>query len=279
MTFEDAYGKWLVGEINTRTQAAYKLTCKQYNELSFKPLANNPDEIAVIVSGGGAARSSVSGQDQNSGTFSIMVLCQKKHMEKVRDAINYVQKRYNAVPIQGMSYKTVEGDSVKESFLSVKSVFFTPLVMDAQDLPTQDFGTLKTVFIQFTVTVLYGTTAVVAPTSYELEIDEKIYPVQHVASCDHASIPAYDSYLAQGESKNKQIAVSKNNSLAITVYKTSAEDELQAIFEREVYSQEDGLWGRPIALIKDNNRIPIQAYQLSESYVDNAAAFVLTLMV
>lgn len=280
MTFEDAYGRWLVSQINDRTVKVYGLTCRQYNELSYKPLSKNPNEIALVISGGGAARSTVLGQDQNSGTFSVIVLCQKKYLEQVQAAISYVQKQYNAVPLELEYYGDREdfNDNDNPLFASVKSVFFTPIVLDAQDYPTDEFGTLKAVFLQFTVTVLYGTTAVVSPAVYTLSIDGVDYAVNHVATYDIASIPAYDSFLAQGEERNTQIAISKNNSYAITIYKTSAKDDLQAILENEAYGQENGLWGRTLILIKDNLSIPIQTYQLTESYVDNAAAFVLTLM-
>jgi hypothetical protein len=283
MTFEDAYGQWLVSEINDRTVKVYGLTCRQYNELSYKPLSKNPNEIALVISGGGAARSTVRGQDQNSGTFSVIVLCQKKYLEQVQAAISYVQKQYNAVPLELEYYGDRDFNANdKPLFASVKSVFFTPIVLDAQDYPTDEFGTLKAVFLQFTVTVLYGTTAVVSPAVYTLSIDGVNYAVNHVATYDNASIPAYDSFLAQGEERNTQIAISKNNSYAITIYKTSAKDDLQAILENEAYGQENGLWGRELALVftLDDKEVilPIQTYQLTESYVNNAAAFVLTLM-
>jgi hypothetical protein len=104
------------------------------------------------------------------------------------------------------------------------------------------------------------------------------YVIEHIASYDNASIPTYDSYLAQGEERNKQIAIARNNSWAITILKTSENNELQTILENEAYAKEDGLWGREIVLQKDEVNIPIQTYQLTESYVDNAAAYVLTLM-
>jgi hypothetical protein len=276
MTFEDAYGRWLVGELNKKTVSAFGLKCRQYNEVSFKPIGKNPDEIAVVISGGGAARSNVPGQDQNSGTFSVIVLCQKKYMEYLQAAISSTQKEYNAVPLQ-INYIDEDGNSVG---INAKSVFFTPIVIDAQDYPTHEFGTLKAVFLQFTITVLYGTTAVVSPAEYKLSVDggNTFYNIEHIASYDNASIPTYDSYLAQGEERNKQIAIARNNSWAITILKTSENNELQTILENEAYAKEDGLWGREIVLQKDEVNIPIQTYQLTESYVENAAAYVLTLM-
>lgn len=277
MIFEDVYGRWLVSEINNQTVSAFGLKCRQYNEVSYKPLAKNPDEIALVISGGGAARSAVKGQDQNSGMFSVIVLCQKKYMENVQAAISYVQKKYNAVPLE-MEYTNESADSVK---ISAKAVFFTPIVLDSQDYPTHEYGTLKAVFMQFTVTLLYGTTAVVSPVEYKLSVDGEdgpFYDIEHISSYDNASIPSYDTYLAQGDERNKQIAIARNNSWAITIYKTSEKSDLQTILENEVYAQDGGLWGREIVLQKDGVKIPIQTYQLTESYQNNAAAYVLTLM-
>ena len=271
MTFEKAYGEWLVNGLNEKTS----LRCKRYNELAFKALNKNPDEVAVILSGGGAARSAVREQDQNSGTFSVAVICQKKYLDDVREAIEGFQKEHNAEPIE-MSYTDENNELVQ---MNVKSVFFTPTVSDAQDYPTNDYGTLKVVFMLFAVTVLYGTTAVVAPASFKLSVNGVVYPIDHIYAYDSASVPTYDTYLAQGEDRNRQIPLIRNNSWALTIYKTSVQNDLQDILQNEMDAADNGLWGKELALIMDDGaEIEIRTYQLTESYVDNAAAYVLTVM-
>jgi hypothetical protein len=283
MTFEEAYGRWLVEEINAQTTSKFKLKCRQYSELASKPLAKNPDEIAIVISGGGASRSAVEGRDQNNGNFSVLVLCQKKHMENVQAAISAVQKEYNAVAME-MAYINASG---RTATVLAKSVFFTPIVIDSQDYQTDDYGTLKAVFIQFSVTVLYGEDlAVVVPEEFKLGItigSTAIYTkIVNILSYDRASIPSYDSYLAQGNDRNEQQAISKNNSWSFTIYKQNKSTGLQAILEDELDSaSNEGLAGRSLALrITKNGEdidIPIKTYQLTESYVDNAAVYILTL--
>ncbi len=274
MTFEKAYGKWLVDGLNEKLIPTFGIRCKQYNELAFKALNKNPDEVAIILNGGGAARSAVREQDQNSGTFSVAILCQKKYMEDVRSAVEIFQKEYNAEPIE-MNYADENGDLLQ---IHAKSVFFTPTVADAQDYPTEEHGTLKVVFMLFSITVLYGSTAVVSPADFKLSVNGVSYPIDHIYAYDNASIPTYDTYLAQGEDRNRQIPLIRNNSWAITVYKTSAANELQRMFQNEIDALNDGLWGKELALIKDGKTIEIRTYQLTASYVDNAAAYVLTVM-
>ena len=280
MTFEDAYGRWLVSEINNRTVTKFKLKCRQYNELSFKPLERNPDEISLVISGGGASRSSVEGRDQNNGNFSVLVLCQKKHANNVQAAIAHVQQSYNATPLE-MSYTTESGENC---IIQTKSVFFTPIVIDAQDYPTKEHGTLKVVMMQFTITVLYGDSAIVQPNKFALSFNGNegpFYDIKHLVSYDVASIPSYDGYLAQGDDRNVQQAIARNNSWAFTIYKInndSLSDRLQTDFDAELGARQ----GSPflehnIVLRIGNKSIPIQTYQLTESYVDNAAVYILTL--
>ena len=245
MNFERAYGQWLVGELNAKTASKFGITCRQYDELAFKALNKNPDEVAVILNGGGVARSSVFMQDQNSGTFSVVLLCQKKYMNDVRSAVEDFQKENNATPTV-IHYADNDGNTL---FTSVKSVFYTPTVSDAQDYPTEDYGTIKAVFMMFTVTVLYGENAIVYPGEYTLLVDGAEYPIKYILSIDSASIPAYDSYLAQGEDRNTQIPIIKANSWAFTIVKRNNADSLQALFANEIAGEESGLWGHTLAVI------------------------------
>lgn len=281
MTFEDAYGRWLVSEINNRTVTKFKLKCRQYNELSFKPLERNPDEISLVISGGGASRSSVEGRDQNNGNFSVLALCQKKHAKNVQAAIAHVQQSYNATPLE-MSYTTESGEN---RIIHTKSVFFTPIVIDAQDYPTKEHGTLKLVLMQFTITVLYGDSAVVAPQEFKLSLsggNAPWLPIIDVLSYDRAAIPSYDGYLAQGDDRNEQQMIAKTNSWAFTIFKTDNATGLKVWLEKELNSAStEGLADKQLVLRTTKNGedidIPIQTYQLTESYVDNAAVYILTL--
>ena len=271
MIFEQIYGKILEDAINLKL-SDYNLKCRRYDEVAFKPLVKNPNEIALIVNGGGASRSSVVGQNQSSGTISIVLLFQKAYMDVVRSAIDSYQEESNAKLI---AVKALDGTSVL-----FRPVFTTPIVLDAQDLPTAN-GTIKTALMQFTVTVIYGDTAGVEPDTYKIRINGALYTINNVLSYDNASIPSYDSYLAQGKDKSSQTAVARGNSFSLKILKTNdKEDAIQNILENELLAvgSYGELFGQELALQKNGNEVPIQAYQLTESYVDGTSVYVLTLM-
>ena len=245
-------------------------------------MEKSPDEIALVISGGGASRSSVEGRDQNNGNFSVLVLCQKKHAKNVQAAIAHVQQSYNATPLE-MSYTTESGENC---IIHTKSVFFTPIVIDAQDYPTKEHGTLKAVFMQFTVTVLYGESAVVMPQAFELNFvggsEGFWHPIRNLLSYDVASIPTYDNYLSQGEDRAQQRMMTKNNSWAFTIYKKVEDNNtINQRMENELSGFSPCLAESSIVLRvhrgTDYKDIPIQTYQLTESYADNAAVYILTL--
>ena len=74
----------------------------------------------------------------------------------------------------------------------------------------------------------------------------------------------------------KQVAIAKANAYSFTVLRT-ADDALQALFEEELRCK-DALWGKALALQFDKEApVPVETYQLTESYANNAAAYTLTL--
>lgn len=275
MTFEEEYGAWLVRAINEKLKNINGKLCKQYDEVSFKPLKRNPDEIAIIISGGNATRSSVEGLDQNVLPLTITVLCKAEYSSAVRAAINAVQRTFNAVPTQFQYLDVAESED--EIVQQVKTVFSTPYVFDEVDFPTSK-ETVKACFISFSATVYYGQTAIVSPSIFTLVVGGEKYLINHVQSYNNAAMPAYDTFLPQGEKRAGQSFVSKSNSWSLTILKVQA-DSLQKLFDEELNPNKgDGFGEQSLALIRDGEeQVEIRSWQLVESYVDNAAAYVLTL--
>ena len=271
MTFEEAYGKWLVLQLNNGTKTALGISCKQYDEVSFKPLRYNTEQIAVIINGGGAARSAVIGQDQNNVSLQIVLICKSEYASGVRSVIDSVQRAYNALPSE-LTYYDEAGNKIIEQ---LKSVFFTPIVFDESDYPTETSeGTIKAVFMSFTVNVTYGQTAVVSPSAFSLSVGENVYEILHVIGYDAGSVPAYDSFLGQGDNHPQQRAISANNSYSLTIAKVM-QDPFQKLLSSEIKAKE-GLYGKKIVLVVDGETINVRTYELVESYVDNAAVYRLT---
>ncbi len=275
MTFEREYGKWLVGSLNKKTVELCGVTCKQYDDVAFKPLRKKTEQVAVIINGGGAARSAVLGMDQNNATFSVVLLCHNVYKNFALAAIESVQKEFNAKVCQ-FAYN----DGAEQITQSVKSVFFTPVVLDESDYPTDtENGTIKAVFMMFNVAVAYGTTAVITPSEFTLKIDGKGYKIERLIQYNCASQPTYDVFLAQGDPRAKKNVLSANNAYVFTIAKSEggAWGGLQGWLHDEINAQ-SGLYGKTLVLSRDGVDIPIREYQLTESYVDNAAAYVLTLI-
>lgn len=272
MTFEKIYGQWLVGELNALTVAKIGRTCKQYDEVAYKALRRNPDSIAVIINGGGAARSNVQGLDQNNATFAVLVICKNDYAESVIGLIDVLQRKYNAQPML-LTFTDESGEQITQR---ARSVFFSPTLPQESDYQT-DKGTIKAAFIYFTISVSFGMTAVVEPSSYKLIIDTMQYDVNHISREDVSSSPAYDTYLAQGDSRPQQRIISANNAYALTIIKVEG-DALQKVFEDELSAKRnEGLFGKSLVLERDGKLIPVRTYQLTRTYEDNAAAYVLTL--
>lgn len=157
MIFEQAYGAWLVKEMNRRIRKFDEdLICKRYDDVAYKPLAGDPNSVAVIVTGGNAQRSSVRGLDYNVLPLSVMVMCREQCSTVVRNAIDAIQEEYNAVPLILDYYDSAvaaESRSAKDNYESnvrtnVKSTFTTPFMLLENDYKTTN-ETIKACFISF----------------------------------------------------------------------------------------------------------------------------------
>lgn len=273
MVFEQAYGHWLVNELNARIQNInINLKCKFYDEMGYKPLYNEPDVIAVVVSGGNASRSVVRGQDQNVLPLTVTIICKSVYSSPVRNAIDCMQKDFNAVPLQLEYYDAVSENKIT---VNLKSIFTTPFVFDESDFATKR-ETIKATFIPFSASVSYGETAVVEPMSAQLKIDGETFEIGHIVDCNKSSMPSYEAYLPQGTERLYQAELSRASAFAFTLYKVDG-DKFQDILDNELLCLEDGLHGKELVLILGEQEIPVKTYQLNDQYVNNAAAYCLTL--
>lgn len=273
MIFEQEYGAWLTQELNTAIRKINgNLVCRQYDEVGYKPLVKSPDEIAVVISGGNATRSSVAGLDQNVLPLSVTVICKEQYSTPVRNAIDSVQKQYNAVPLQRSYYDAVSDTNISTN---IKAIFTTPFVFTHDDYKTER-ETIKAAFISFSASVFYGETAVVNPVPITLKIGGTVYQVEHIAEYHMTALPAYESYLPQGSERAKQCELSRTNTYNFLLYKVAG-DDLQQIFENELLCEEGGLAGKTLALNFGAEDIITTTYELTEAYVNNSASYSLVL--
>ncbi|MBQ7912974.1 MAG: hypothetical protein IJ308_04410 [Clostridia bacterium] len=261
MTFERLYGQWLVRNLNVYLKSeGLKNTCKQYDEVAFKPLRGEPDEIAIVISGGNATKSNVCGLDQNILPLTVTVICKTDYSDGVRRAIVALQDEYNAKPL---STGTVQ----------MKSAFTTPFVFDESDYPTKT-ATVKVSFISFSATVLYGRTAVVSPAFFKLDIGGVSYDINNVSSYQCAAMPSYDSVISAGSNRASQTMTVISNTWALTIVKVEG-DKLQEVFEEELAAK--GRLAKDLKLICNGEEIVVRTYQLLEGYENNTAVYTLTL--
>lgn len=262
MTFERLYGQWLVRNLNVSLKnAGLKNTCKQYDEVAFKPMRGDPEEIAVVISGGNATKSNVCGLDQNILPLTVTVICRTDYSDGVRRAIVDLQDEYNAKPLLAGT-------------VQMKSAFTTPFVFDENDYPTKT-ATVKVSFISFSATVLYGRTAVVSPASFRLKADGVSYDINNVSSYQCAAMPSYDSVVSAGSDRASQTMTVKTNTWALTIVKVEG-DPLQAFFDEELAAK-SGLAEKEITFSYNGEEILVRTYQLLEGYENNTAVYTLTL--
>lgn len=281
MIFENAYGDWIKSILNRNIQEIKpEAVVKLYQDVSYKPLYSNPDTIALIVNGGNATRSSVSGLDQNIMPISITILCREEFKIAVRNAMDYLQDNYNALAMELSYLDNVTNDTYR---VKTKSIFNTPMVLDERDHPTKS-ETIKITVMQMTASVIYGKNAYIHPLSFKLRIDYTTYAINHIASYTMGSAPAYDEYQAQGEAFITRYDLAQCLAYSFTLYRVN-ETGLQEIFDNELLCRSDGLRGRKITLLAYTDpsdsayyqEIEITKYNLAEAYVNNSSAYSLTL--
>lgn len=280
MTFERAYGDWFtkelakrIGKINKKKKLS--LFCKQYEDVGQKPSFEDPDEIAVLFQGGNAVRSGVRGIDANSLPLSVRIVCREECKDCIRDAVNDVQKEYNAVP---RSF-TYPDDAAGKATVIASATFTTPYVIDEIDYPTR-IATIKACFLIFSATVCYGATAIVEPPVYLLTVDSETYPIEHIYDSTVVSQPSYEASLPQGSKIARQTEISRTMTFSFTLYKTEG-DPLQQVLESELcegLSYGGGLCEAELTLTENGAEFPIKTYSLTRTFVrGSAAAYTLVL--
>lgn len=281
MIFENAYGEWIKNQLNENIRKINPdVVVKLYDEVVYKPLYSNPNTVALVINGGNASRSAVSGLDQNIMPLSIMLLCRDCNKLAVRNAMDYLQENYNAVTMELAYLDNVTGDTYLEK---VKSIFNTPMVLDERDHPTRT-ETIKITVMQMTASVIYGKNAYINPIDFKISIGGTTYPIEHIASYNMASTPSYDEYQAQGDTYLDRNDLAQCAAFSFTLYRVN-ETGFQEILDNELLCKADGLRGKSIKLLAYTNpndsayytEIPITKYSLAESYVNNASAYQLTL--
>ncbi len=288
MIFEKVYGKWFCQELNTRVNKQDgNITCRKYNDVSFKPLKKNANQVAVVVDGGGALRSEYEGRDMNTMTLNVLLICRLENADVVAESVEKIQKEYNA-KIQQFFDKT--------DVVFSRAIFTTPITIDAGDLQTDKDGSVKVLFMSFTASVVYGTTPQVIPPVYALMEPEIFYlqigenepiKITNLLSYNAHSAPSCDTYLSQGKVQAQHVQLAKALGYSFTIVKVSEKDDLQDLFEDELWRDPSDnfsgsfLFGKTLKLYiggKDSNKMFVAGtYELTKQYTDGQIVYVLSL--
>lgn len=283
MTFDQAYKEWLTDELNKKVHAINKnINVKSFEDSAYHVLYKRPNAVCLVMNGGNASHSVVDGVDQNVMPCTVSIVCRSEFKTAVMNAMNALQTEYNAVKMSLTYY-----DQVTKSERSVycKSTFNTLFEVTEADTPTRR-STVKAVYMQMSVSIIYGMNAVLMPDTFQLLIYNEsnlktyVFDIKHIESCNFASQPSYDEFVAQGEDRTHRNSLICNNSWNFSIYKVDG-DVLQAIFNSELNGGY-GLSGKQIMLRRISNdneteEVKITFFSLTESYANNAAAYNLTL--
>lgn len=282
MTFDQAYKEWLTGELNEKLHEINEnMNVKSFEDSAYHVLYRNPNAVCLIMNGGNASHSSVDGVDQSVMPCTVFIVCRSEYKTAVLNAMNAVQKEYNAVKMSLSYYDQV---AKIESAVSCKSTFNTPFELDEHDTPTKN-GTVKAVYLQMSASIVYGENAFISPDTFYLLIRRDttsgydIYPIAHIESYNFAAQPSYDEFVSQGNDRTHRNILTRNNTYNFSIYKVEG-DPLQEIFRDEI-AKGTGLSGCEIVFRHDSdggNAINyVTFFSLTESYANNAAAYNLTL--
>lgn len=286
MIFEEVYGKWLCQELNLLVnEKDDKITCRKYGAVSFKPLKKNANQVAVVVDGGGALRSEYKGRDLNTMTLNVVLICRLENAGIVAEAVETFQQDYNATVMEFSNPTTY-----------ARAIFTTPITVDAGDLQTEQEGSVKVVFKTFTASIVYGATAQVIPPVYALAEPEPFYlqigggeliPITNLLSYNAHSSPSCDTYLPQGQVQTKHTQLAKALGYSFTIVKVKESDELQTIFENELYQdpmENPGglyLFGTTLKLYigeeGEGKVFTAGTYDLTKQYAEGQIVYVLSL--
>lgn len=279
MTFERVYGAWFVKELTKRLKNINEkkrsaLYCRLYEDVGQKPAFEDLNEIAVLFTGGNATRSDVKGFDSNVLPLSVRIVCWEEYRDCIRDAVNDVQKEFNAVPMSFTCQDEFSGGGGATVIAS--AAFTTPYVLDEIDYPTHA-ATKKACFLIFSATVTYGDTAIVEPPVCTLTVDGTAYAIDHIQEYTSVSQPSYDAALPQGSPVARQTFLAQVRSFSFTTYKAPG-DALQAIFEKELRGDKGGLAEKSLTLTEDGYPIGIQTFSLTRTFLrGTVAAYTLVL--
>lgn len=282
MTFDQAYKEWITDELNEKLHKINEnVNVKSFEDSAYHVLYRNPNAVCLILNGGNATHSAVEGVDQNVMPCTISIVCKSEYKTAVLNAMNAVQAEYNAVQVSLSYYDQI---TKEEKAVICKSTFNTPFEIDERDTHTKN-GTVKAVYLQMSVSVIYGENAVVSPDTFELLVYDESgdtcvkYPISHIESYNLAAQPSYDEFVAQGEDRTSRRTITRNNTYNFSIFKVEG-DALNGVLKSEIENG-TGLSGRRIVLrIVSKEKIvenDITFFSLAESYVNHAAAYNLTL--
>ncbi len=269
-TFKQTLNKWLKEFINKPIITS--------NDISFEPLYEDPNTLAVIIRTAPGITSGRKGYDLTTATFYIDMITNINDIQVVQGAVNNMIMYYNGewqsfeIPI----YDPATDETTETEFI-YKPIFSTMFIPGQPfDLRTKR-ETISAIVGKMSITVSYSSTATTKPDDYKLIIANEEYDL-NFSSYNFTSAPAYET-----DQKTDDIFIS-NHLLSVNqtyqfVLLKQKNDILHNLLSEDFFQtdKENFLAGKKLKLKSGDITIDISSYVLSEQYANGATVITLVL--
>lgn len=273
-TFEQVYKEKFKGQLEKFIDKPLRVT----NDLNYRPLEDDPNEVAVIIRTGPGIRSSIASYDLTSLTFYVDFIVAANSVQELLGALNNLTLYYNAVwdSVTIDIYNPGQDRNITTTF-HFKPIFSTPFIQGNQFSLRTKQGTINAISVNMSVTVGYASNAAVLPETYKLRIDGRDYVINY-DSRTVVDSPVYKQ-TDEGGKIIKQRLLSHVVTYTFVILRSApGVDPLQDILVGNAYEQPANmLSGNTLKLIRGNKVIDIQTYNITERYLNGASVLELTL--
>lgn len=273
-TFEQVYKEKFKDQLEKFIDKPLRVT----NDLNYRPLEDDPNEVAVIIRTGPGTRSSIAGYDLTSLTFYVDFIVAANAVQELLGALNNLTLYYNAVwdSVTIDIYNPSEDRNLATTF-HFKPIFSTPFIQGNQFSLRTKQGTINAIAVNMSVTVGYASTAAVLPEQYKLRIDGKDYVINY-DSRTVVDSPVYKQTDEGGKIIKQRLLSHVVTHTFVILRSAPGVDPLQDILVGNAYEQPANmLSGKTLKLIRGNKVIDIQTYNITERYLNGASVLELTL--
>lgn len=255
-TFEQLYAEYLKTELAEYLSESLTVS----NDITYKPLYNDPNKIVVVIKTGSDLRPQTPDNDMTTANINIsFIMKTEKTQAFILAMLNFINDN-NAISSTLSPY-------------TYKPLFTMPSVISEGQLKTKD-ETVDVSVLYMTMQVVYGQ-YISTQDTLSLIIGSTTYAIKGVLSYEFNSMPANEMSVDINSYQKDTFRTVYNVTYTLTLLRV-ASDTLHGLLMSEFTT--NYLDGKTLSLIVNETTIAIADYTLQYVYQNNVATFILTLM-